>query len=434
MIPTPSPRTWLHVALLAVLATALAAPRCGPAPVPPASYAWASGFDTPVFVTAPAGDVRLFVLEQRGLVQVVDAAGNTRPTPFLDIRDRAGSAFEEGLLGIAFPADFVTFGQFYVYYVDTAGDSVLSRFILDADPSIADPAFEKELLRIPQPDDNHNGGTIAFSPVDGMLYFALGDGGGANDPFDQSQDPNTLLGKMLRFDVGPDPVLGMDPSRDLQIPGNNPFVTDPGVRDEIWALGLRNPYRFGFDRVTGALWIADVGQGQREEVNLEPAGAGGRNYGWPTQEGTRCHLPTPGVPCEDPAAPVDLTFPVFEYTHDDGCSVTGMAIHQAPPSRFAFKALVGDYCSGRMWTVNADGDDFDEVTSDLGTFPLLTAVSEGGLGRVWLTTATGEVRLVGGVFDQDGDGVLDADDVCVLVRDPDQVDSDGNGVGDACEP
>lgn len=298
------------------------------------------GLAQPVAV-AHAADERLFVVEQAGVIRVVDSAG-LASQPFLDIRDRVGSGGERGLLGLAFPSDFASSGRFYAYYTDRSGTSVLSRFRVSDDPSRADPASEEVLITQAQPRANHNGGQLAFGP-DGYLYWGLGDGGGGGDPTNAGQNLATLLGKLLRIDVGP--------SSGYAVPPTNPFVTTEGALDEIWAYGLRNPWRFSFDRATGDLYVADVGQNQIEEVNFQSAGSpGGQNYGWNVMEGDACFAPASG--CDQSG----LVLPVFTYRHGPttGRSITGGYVYrgQAIPE-LSGRYLYGDYVSGRVWVTDA---------------------------------------------------------------------------------
>lgn len=298
------------------------------------------GLAQPVAV-AHAADERLFVVEQAGVIRVVDSAG-LASQPFLDIRDRVGSGGERGLLGLAFPSDFASSGRFYAYYTDRSGTSVLSRFRVSDDPSRADPASEEVLIIQAQPRANHNGGQLAFGP-DGYLYWGLGDGGGGGDPTNAGQNLATLLGKLLRIDVGP--------SSGYAVPPTNPFVTTEGALDEIWAYGLRNPWRFSFDRATGDLYVADVGQNQIEEVNFQSAGSpGGQNYGWNVMEGDACFAPASG--CDQSG----LVLPVFTYRHGPttGRSITGGYVYrgQAIPE-LSGRYLYGDYVSGRVWVTDA---------------------------------------------------------------------------------
>lgn len=298
------------------------------------------GLAQPVAV-AHAADERLFVVEQAGVIRVVDSAG-LASQPFLDIRDRVGSGGERGLLGLAFPSDFASSGRFYAYYTDRSGTSVLSRFRVSDDPSRADPASEEVLITQAQPRANHNGGQLAFGP-DGYLYWGLGDGGGGGDPTNAGQNLATLLGKLLRIDVGP--------SSGYAVPPTNPFVTTEGALDEIWAYGLRNPWRFSFDRATGDLYVADVGQNQIEEVNFQSAGSpGGQNYGWNVMEGDACFAPASG--CDQSG----LVLPVFTYRHGPttGRSITGGYVYRGQEiPELSGRYLYGDYVSGRVWVTDA---------------------------------------------------------------------------------
>src|SRR5262249_6716507 len=260
---------WLLTGLAACL---LASASCNP--VLRATFV-AGGFSSPIFLTAPAGDPRLFVVERGGTIRIIKN-GTVLAQPFLDISAKVGTSGEGGLLGLAFSPDYAHDGQFYVYYTSAAIDSVLSRFVVSAqDPDRADPTTEIVLTIVAQPTDHHKGGTIAFSPIDHYLYWALGDGGGGDVATNPAQDLSLLLGKMLRIDVGGGARSG------YTIPATNPFRNAPPARPEIWDLGFRNPFRFSFDRATGDLWIGDVGESSREEVDHEVAGdRGGRNYGW----------------------------------------------------------------------------------------------------------------------------------------------------------
>jgi len=298
-----------------------------------------TAFERPVCVAnAGDGSGRLFVCEQEGLVVIVH---NGKPvlTPFLDISARASCCGERGLLSVAFPPGFAASGRFYVNYTDNLGATVVSRFLVsESDPNQADPDSEEVVLRIEQPYSNHNGGQLAFGP-DGFLYVGMGDGGSGGDPGNRAQDPASLLGKMLRIDVESAVVP-------YAVPPSNPFAGLAGYRGEIWALGLRNPWRFSFDRVAGDLWIADVGQGSWEEIDLQPAtSGGGENYGWRIMEGAHCYNP-------QPCSPAGLVLPVAEYDHGLGCSVTGGHVYRGS----AFPCLLGSYlygdlCSGRIWTL-----------------------------------------------------------------------------------
>lgn len=308
-----------------------------------------TGLDTPAGIAnAGDGSGRLFVLEQVGRIRVIQngASPPLLDILFLDITDRVGSAKnEQGLLGLAFHPDYADNGLFFVNYTNRQGDTVVSRFAVSDDPGRADPASEVVLLTLAQPAANHNGGHLAFGP-DGYLYIGTGDGGAAGDKFDNGQNGQTLLGAMLRLDV--------DHGQPYAVPSSNPFVNDRNVRNEIWAIGLRNPWRYSFDRLTGDLYIADVGQNLYEEVNVQPAASpGGQNYGWPIMEGLHC------FPADQPCDRTGLTLPVREYDHTQGCSVTGGYVYRGqefPMLNGVY--LFGDFCSGRIWGLapTLDGD------------------------------------------------------------------------------
>jgi glucose/arabinose dehydrogenase len=377
-----------------------------------------SGLNEPVFLAAPEGDDRLFILERTGQILLYEG-GVLLPQPFLDLSgvvDRGGDGGpgnEGGLLGLAFDPDYDTSRAFYVYYTITGSPLIsrLSRFLTQAgNPDLADAASEKILYQVPQPATNHNGGTILFGP-DGMLYWGLGDGGNQNDPDEVAQDGTTELGKMLRLDVS-----FTDPQDDYTVPADNPFVGPDGVLDEIWALGLRNPYRFSFDRELGDLYIGDVGQNTIEEVDVQPASStGGENYGWDVMEGSNCfEPPDPGEPpCNDPG----LTLPVFEYEHSSpppGCnvagSITGGVVYRGSDAGLQGQYLFGDFnCSG-LWSFEWDGaegivpgslvDRAAEFQPDVGSILRPVAFGEDGHGEVYILDLesggpTGEVfRLV----------------------------------------
>lgn len=295
------------------------------------------GLDHPVSVTH-AGDARLFITEQPGRVRIFDGT-RLLPEPFLDIRPLVLYGGEQGLLSVAFDPDFATNGFFYVDYTARAGngDTVIARYsVSSSDPNRADPASARVLLTIDQPFVNHNGGQLQFGP-DGFLYIGMGDGGSGGDPGNRAQNLNELLGKLLRIDVRN--------TSGYTVPASNPFVGHAGARGEIWAYGLRNPWRFSFDRTTGDLWIADVGQGDWEEIDFQPASSiGGENYGWRRMEGTHCF--NPSTNCGD----VSFVLPVLEYGHDDGaCSITGGYVYRgARYPRLVGTYVYGDYCNGRI--------------------------------------------------------------------------------------
>ncbi len=302
------------------------------------SYAWqfvAGGFSKPLDLThAGDGSGRLFVVEQPGTIRVIQDA-NVLPEPFLDIRERVGDrANEQGLLGLAFHPRYAENGYFYVNYTDQNGNTVIARFQVTGDLNRADPGSETQLLRVTQPYANHNGGALAFGP-DGNLYIGLGDGGAAGDPQGHGQSVDSLLGKVLRIDV--------DSGEPYAIPSDNPFAGGGG-RTEIWAYGLRNPWRLSFDRLTGDLYIGDVGQNSIEEIDFLPAGTpGGVNFGWSYREGSADYS---GVVPAD----AELIPPVAEYGHGQGCSVTGGQVYrgqQLPAWQGVY--VFGDYCSGLVW-------------------------------------------------------------------------------------
>ncbi|HAS55184.1 MAG: glucose dehydrogenase [Nitrospirae bacterium GWC2_57_13] len=300
------------------------------------------GLDKPTHIThAGDGGGRIFVTEQRGRIMIL-RDNSLLPTVFLDIRDRVGCCGERGLLSVAFPPAYASKKHFYVNYTDRSGDTVVARYRVAGHPDTADPASEEVLLTIGQPYANHNGGQLAFGP-DGFLYIGMGDGGSGGDPQNNGQKAGTLLGKILRIDV----ESGTSPYR---LPPGNPFVNKKGFRPEIWALGLRNPWRFAFDRQTGDLFIADVGQNQYEEINVQPAGSrGGENYGWRIMEGSHCFR---AKTCKKQG----LVPPVAEYDHSKGCSVTGGAVYRGtnhPRLRGIY--FYGDYCSGRVWGLRRTG-------------------------------------------------------------------------------
>lgn len=295
-----------------------------------------AGLDHPLLVTHAGDDSgRIFILEQTGRV-LVARNGTLLEEPFLDIRDRVESGGERGLLGLAFSPRHAEDRIAYVSYTETHGDSVLARYRLESGTDDRlDPASEEIILKVDQPYGNHNGGHIAFGP-DGMLYYGLGDGGGAGDPQGNGQDPNALLGSLLRLDVGTPTGYAS--------PEDNPYKHGNG-RAEVWAKGLRNPWRFSFDRETGDLYIGDVGQNKVEEINFQPAGSpGGANYGWNVFEGAERYKPL-GNPFSE------TTAPVATYTHaEGGCSVTGGHVYRGN----GIPSLVGtylyaDYCSGKLW-------------------------------------------------------------------------------------
>lgn len=336
----------------------------------------AGGFNQPVQVThAGDGSGTLFVAEQGGRIQTLKD-GTLGAVPFLDISARVLTGGERGLLGVAFPSGYATKGHFYVDYT-RAGDgaTIVARYRVTPDPDVADPSSEEVLLVIDQPFSNHNGGQIAFGP-DGFLYVGMGDGGSGGDPQGNAQNPSTLLGKMLRIDV----EGGVIP---YAVPPGNPFAGRTGFRGEIWALGLRNPWRFSFDRGTGDLYIGDVGEGSFEEVDFQPVSStGGENYGWNILEGNSCFG---GTACN----PLDFVPPVALYDHSQGCSVTGGAVYRGG----AYPGMEGiyfyaDFCSGRVWGLSRDGSAWEN--SLLLTVPFsVSGFGEDEAGNLFATDYTG---------------------------------------------
>jgi glucose/arabinose dehydrogenase len=295
-------------------------------------------FTQPLDLQTPVDDTdRLFVVEKRGRIVVFENdAGTMTTTNFLNLSS-ISTASEQGLLGLAFHPNYSNNGYFYVYYTPTATLSVISRFTVSSDANVADASSEEVLLEITQPLTNHNGGQISFGP-DGFLYLAVGDGGGGGDPENHAQDRNNLLGNILRIDVD-----NRENGLKYAIPSSNPFVNESQVRPEIYAYGLRNPWRMSFDSQNGSLWTGDVGQGEREEINVIISGG---NYGWKILEGTSCF----SGDCET----TGLTAPVFEYGHDNGDrSITGGFVYRgtAIPS-LSGKYIYGDFVSGRIWALN----------------------------------------------------------------------------------
>ena len=303
---------------------------------------YVSGFSNPVDISH-AGDYRLFIVEQRGTIKIIEGNGSVLSTFFLDIRSRVeDGANEQGLLGLAFHPDYNTNGYFFVNYTGDGDSTHISRFSVSAsDPDVADPSSELKILTIYQPYRNHNGGELVFGP-DGYLYIGTGDGGSGGDPHDISQHKDTLLGKMLRIDV--------DNGTPYAIPNSNPFKGVAGYKEEIWALGLRNPWRYSFDRITGDLWMGDVGQNSWEEVNMQPASStGGENYGWRCYEGPDAYNTTGCQPAST------YTDPVLQYVNTGflgDCSVTGGYVYRGPfYASMKGRYFYGDYCSDKIWSV-----------------------------------------------------------------------------------
>ena len=353
------------------------------------------GLAAPVAVTH-AGDGRLFVTLQEGLIVIV-RDGERVSLPFFDLRDRVLAGGERGLFSVAFHPRYAQNGRFFVFYTDLGGDAVISRFEVSADPDVARGGSERVLLHIEQPFANHNGGQLAFGP-DGYLYAGLGDGGASFDPLCAAQDLESLLGKVLRLDVDANPNLPPH----YGIPPDNPFAVQPPLpgfaRPEIWAFGLRNPWRFSFDRLRGDLWIGDVGQGTREEIDRQPAASpGGENYGWKAMEGTTCTGRSNG--CDDappPCGGAEYVLPVLEYPTGSDCAVIGGVVYRgAAIDGLGGTYLFGDFCSGRVWA--ADAGAASPVAREVPQLrsPGLTSFGEGADGEVYLTAGDSLYRLTG---------------------------------------
>jgi hypothetical protein len=419
-----------------------------------------SGFIEPLFATAdPSQPDTLFVVEKGGRIRTVDLTTGSVTGTFLDLSGQVSTASERGLLGLAFAPDYATSGEFYVSYTDNSGDSTIARYERSgSNPLVADTAGQI-VLQFDQPASNHNGGWIGFSPTDGdNLYFSVGDGGGANDQAPGStpgigyaQDGSSLLGKLLRFDVG-----GSDFGRTYTIPSDNPFVGDPGVNDLIAADGLRNAFRGSFDRETGDLYLGDVGQAFREEINLMPAGELGYNFGWRNREG---YIATP-TPDGDPVGgpkPMRNADPIFDYAHNFnsatagtagtgerpvlGRTITGGYVYRGErlgPDLYG-KYIFGDFIFGRVYALDvsaaqslnqlsdfSDLEDldlpFDDITEDFfpgGSVGPLASFGEDADGELYTIAINGNVRRLD--FDKpegdaNYDGVVNLSDFLILRR------------------
>jgi glucose/arabinose dehydrogenase len=341
---------------------------------------------SPVFLTAPTGDVgRLFIVEQGGLIRILNSLdGTPRATPFLDVAGLIVTGGEQGLLGMAFDPNYAGNGRFYIYYTNTAGDIVIARYGVSSNPDIANAGAQAILKTIAHPtNQNHNGGMLAFGP-DGCLYAGIGDGGGRGDPNGNAQNTNSLLGKILRLDPETGSACGTD----------NPFANGTGGAPEVWSFGLRNPWRFSFDRSTGVLYIGDVGQDQREEVDavVGPNAGQGVNFGWNIMEGFACFNPPSG--CNSSG----LTPPILDYSHDAGaCSVTGGYVYRGtlnPAVNGSY--FYADYCAGFVRSFQLQGG----RPSSQNTWPLLspggqiTSFGEDARGELYILTQTGGLSRI----------------------------------------
>jgi glucose/arabinose dehydrogenase len=346
----------------------------------------ASGLEFPTYLASPPLDDRLFVLEKDGVIRLIKG-GMLLQSPFLDIRSKVSTGAEQGLLGVAFFPDYAASGRFIVHYTDHPGNSRISLFRVSADPDRADPVSESEVIVVSRPGIAHNGGQVLFGP-DGFLYIGLGDGD--DDDGGRGQSVKDLLGSILRIDVSS--------AAPYTVPADNPFMGTAGARPEVWSYGLRNPWRFSFDRVTGDLYIADVGESRWEEVDYASVAEGwgrGVNYGWSVMEGTQCFR-------ERDCDQTGITLPVLEYGRSDGCSITGGYVYRGD----AIPTLQGhyfyaDYCAGWVRSFRIEGGVPAAQTDwpELRPGGLVTSFGEDGAGELYLVTQQGSVfKIVPGVM------------------------------------
>ncbi|MFQ5517284.1 MAG: PQQ-dependent sugar dehydrogenase, partial [Acidimicrobiia bacterium] len=345
---------------------------------------FASGLDAPIFVDAPPGDDRVFIVEKGGRI-LIASGGTVITEPFLDIQGAVLDSGERGLFAVAFHPDYAANGRFFVHYSAVgSGDTIIEEYRAEPAANTAAPSPVRTILRVTQPASNHNGGMIEFGP-DGYLYIALGDGGGGGDPWENGQNPSTLLGAILRVDID-----GISP---YAIPPSNPY-TGGGGRPEVFHWGLRNPWRFGFDPATGDLYIADVGQSSWEEIDVAPAGNPGLNFGWNTMEGSHCFDPSAGC------STGGVELPVVEYDHSQGCSITGGYVYRGS----GLAALAGHYfysdaCSGWIRSLRWDGSGVAEQrdwTPELGTFGSVWSFGTDGRGELYFVAGDTVYRFISG--------------------------------------
>jgi glucose/arabinose dehydrogenase len=338
----------------------------------------ATGLSSPLFLTAPAGDARSFVVEQVGRIRVI-RNGQLVAAPFLDIHDRISAGGERGLLSVAFHPNYATNGYFYVNYTDRGGDTRIERYHAAPTADAAEPASAKLILTVKQPYSNHNGGLNMFGP-DGMLYIGMGDGGSGGDPQGNGQNRNALLGKILRIDV--------DRGDPYSVPSSNPFANGGGA-PEAWAVGMRNPWRFSFDPTAGLLIIADVGQGEWEEINAVPARTAGLNYGWNIMEGTHCYR---SIACSKSG----LTQPVHEYSHSDGCSITGGYVYRGRRiPQLAGTYFYADYCQGWIRSLKiVDGKATAHQKWDVPSVGSILSFGQDSAGELYVLSANGTVYRI----------------------------------------
>lgn len=350
---------------------------------------FATGFPGAVDIKH-AGDNRIFIVQQSGFIRIVDTSGTINPVPFLNIQSQVSIGSEQGLLGLAFSPNYATDGRFYVNYTDLSGNSHIARFIVSANPDVADLSSQENILDVAQPFANHNGGDLRFG-VDGYLYCAFGDGGAGGDPGNRAQDLQQYLGKILRINV--------DVPSGYSIPGDNPFFGSPTALDEIWAYGVRNPWRNSFDRITNDYWIGDVGQNLHEEIHFQPASStGGENYGWRCYEGNSAYN-TAGC-----GAITNYVFPVYDYPHsgaNSGCSVTGGNVYRGAIFSAMFgKYFFSDFCSNDIYSLTKNDTVFtfalenNSVNGDgFGTF------GEDKYGELYIAgNSTGNIYKITSAF------------------------------------
>jgi glucose/arabinose dehydrogenase len=337
----------------------------------------AAGLNSPVYLAAKDGDDRIFVVEQTGTIRVI-SGGDVLASPFLDITSKTQSGGERGLLSVAFhpePGDT----RFFVNYTDRNGDTVVERYEAVPGQNVADANSAFTILTVEQPFGNHNGGQLQFGP-DGMLYVGMGDGGSGGDPQGNGQNLNTLLGAMLRLDV--------DEGAPYSIPSDNPYVSGGG-RPEIWASGLRNPWRFSFDRQNGDLYIADVGQNRLEEINVRPSNEAGVNYGWNTMEGSECFG---GGGCDTGA----FALPALEYDHAQGCSITGGYVYRGGRMpELTGSYFYADFCEGWIRSFRyVDGSATDQTEWEMPDVGRITSFGQDHMGELYVLTSTGSVYQI----------------------------------------
>ena len=384
-------RTYLKLLIIAVMSVTPALRSTG---VELTTVKVAGGFSQPLYLTAPAGDTsRLFIVEQNTATIKIIKNGVVLATPFLNIDPKVGSGGERGLLGLAFHPNYASNGYFYVNYTDNSGNTVIARYKVSANPDVADPISEQIKMSVTQPFSNHNGGMLAFSPNDDDLYIGLGDGGDSYDPGNRAQDGQTPLGKIHRIDVGN--------GESFSAPSSNPFSNNASFLDTIWSLGLRNPWRFSFDRLNGDMYIGDVGQGSREEISFQPGSSqGGENYGWRCMEGKEC-TGLSGCTCNAPA----LTIPIYDYTHTGGnCSVTGGYVYRgAAIPELDGTYFFADFCTGKIWSFVRSGStvtQFTDRTAELSpitgeTINNISSFGEDDKGEIYIVDRDGEIfRIV----------------------------------------